>query len=305
MANRNEFQQRAQVIEDLIRKLEQSADVELRAAAKRLVQALMEMHGEGLERALEIVYNTGAAGEEIMARLQRDDVVKGLLLLHGLHPDDLETRVREALEKTRPYLQSHGGNVELLHVDDAGVVKLRLDGSCHGCPSSAVTLKLAIEDAIFEAAPDVTRLIVDGVTQAPAPIPGYVPIEQLQNNGHALDPARDGTEWEEVDGIHSLLPGAASVLDVSGVKFLFCRLDGNYYAYENRCPGCGHALDGALLEAAVLACPSCKLRYDVVRAGRGVDQTALHLAPLPLLVEQNHAKIAMPLSKAQRGGAIL
>ncbi len=305
MANRNEFQQRAQAIEDLIRKLEQSADAELRAAAKRLVQALMELHGEGLNAVMEIVHNSGAAGEAIIARLQRDELVKGLLLLHGLHPDDLETRVREALEKTRPYLQSHGGNVELLNVDDAGVVKLRLDGSCHGCPSSAVTLKLAIEDAIYAAAPDVTRLIVDGVTQPPAPIPGYVPLEQLQGNGHGLDPARDGTEWEEVDGICSLLPGAASVLDVSGVKFLFCRLDGNYYAYENRCPGCGRALDGALLEAAVLACPSCKLRYDVVRAGRGVDQTSLHLAPLPLLIEQNHARIAMPLSKVQRGGAAL
>ncbi len=305
MANRNEFQQRAQAIEDLIRKLEQTADAELRAAAKRLVQALMELHGEGLERAMEIIYGSGAPGEAIIARLQRDELVKGLLLLHGLHPDDLETRVREALEKTRPYLQSHGGDVELLHVDDAGVVKLRLDGSCQGCPSSAVTLKLAIEDAIYAAAPDVTRLIVDGVTQPHAPTPGYVPLEQLQNGGHGLEPARDETEWEEVAGIHSLLPGAASVLDVSGAKFLFCRLDGTYYAYENRCPGCGHALDGALLEAAVLACPSCKLRYDVVRAGRGVDQTALHLAPLPLLVEQNHARIAMPLSKVQRGGAAL
>jgi Fe-S cluster biogenesis protein NfuA/nitrite reductase/ring-hydroxylating ferredoxin subunit len=305
MTNRNEFQQRAQAIEDLIRKLEQSADVELRSAAKNLVQALMELHGEGLDRTLEIVKASGAPGEAIIARLQRDELVKGLMLLHGLHPEDLETRVREALEKTRPYLRSHGGNVELLSVDDAGVVKLRMEGSCHGCPSSSVTLKLAIEDAILAAAPDVSRLIVDGVNQPQAAAPGYIPVEQLQNSTHALDAARDGTEWEEVDGIHSLLPGSVSVLDVSGVKFLFCRLDGNYYAYENRCPGCGHALDGALLDASVLACPSCKLRYDVVRAGRGLDQTALHLAPLPLLIEQNHAKIAIPLSKAQRAGAEL
>jgi len=305
MANRNEFQQRAQAIEDLIRKLEQSADVELRSTAKSLVQALMELHGDGLDRVLEVVNASGAPGEAIIERLQRDELVRGLMLLHGLHPDDIETRVREALEKTRPYLQSHGGNVELLSIDDAGTVKLRLEGSCHGCPSSAVTLKLAIEDAILAAAPDVSRLIVEGVNQLQTAAPGYIPIEQLQNNSQTLDAARDGTDWEEVDGIHSLLPGDVSVLDVSGVKFLFCRLDGNYYAYENRCPGCGHALDGALLDAAVLACPSCKLRYDVVRAGRSLDQSALHLAPLPLLIEQNHAKIAMPLSKSQRAGAAL
>ena len=72
----------------------------------------------------------------------------GLLLLHGLHPLDLEARVRQALDKVRPYLRSHGGNVELLGVDE-GVVRLRLEGSCHGCPSSAATMRQTIEEAIL------------------------------------------------------------------------------------------------------------------------------------------------------------
>ena len=79
---------------------------------------------------------------------------RALLILHGLHPLDVETRIARALDRVRPYLGSHGGDVKLLGVTD-GVVHLRLEGSCHGCPSSTVTMKLAIEKAIEEAAPEV------------------------------------------------------------------------------------------------------------------------------------------------------
>ena len=92
--------------------------------------------------------------------LAGDDLVGSILLLHGLHPLDLETRVRQALEKVRPLLRSHGGNVELLDLT-GGVARLRMLGSCDGCPSSAMTLKTAIEEAIYEKAPDVTAIEVD------------------------------------------------------------------------------------------------------------------------------------------------
>ena len=104
----------------------------------------------------------GQPGDAIIDSFARDDLVGSLLLLYGLHPLDIETRVHQALEKVRPYLGSHGGNVELLGVTQAGVVHLRLQGSCHGCPSSAMTLKLAIEEAIYAAAPDIVALEVEG-----------------------------------------------------------------------------------------------------------------------------------------------
>ena len=92
-----------------------------------------------------------------------------LLVLHGLHPRDTETRVVEALDKVRPYLGSHAGGVELLGVDPEGVVRLRLEGSCDGCPSSTMTVKLAIERAIEEAAPDVTAVEVENLTREREP----------------------------------------------------------------------------------------------------------------------------------------
>jgi Fe-S cluster biogenesis protein NfuA len=124
-----------------------------REVATELVQALLEMYGDGLSRIV-------AAGSVPV----EDELVAHLLLLHGLHPVPVRDRVVGALDEVRPYLASHGGGVELLGVAD-GVVHLRLEGSCNGCPSSAATLRGAVEEAIARAAPDVDRIETEGVAE--------------------------------------------------------------------------------------------------------------------------------------------
>src|SRR5580704_421364 len=161
-------------IEGLLQQVEKANDPALTATVKELVQLVMEFHGSGFERMLEITHETGPSGASIIDALGRDDLVRSLLLLHGLHPDNLETRVMQALEKTRPYLKSHGGNVNLVRVDDSGRVTLSLEGNCHGCPSSSATLKLAVEEAIYDAAPDVTAIIVQGSIQEQSPAIAYL-----------------------------------------------------------------------------------------------------------------------------------
>src|SRR5208282_1894137 len=104
---------------------------------REIVQAILDLHATGLERMLDGIAGGALAGVALVEALARDELVGCLLALHGLHPVALEGRVRQALEKVRPYLRSHGGNVELLACD-AGVVRLRMVGSCHGCPSSAM-----------------------------------------------------------------------------------------------------------------------------------------------------------------------
>jgi len=151
--------ERMRRLDDLVKSIEQFKDPQARARTREIVQALMDFHGAGLERLMERLAATGESGLQAIDSLSQDGLVASLLLLYGLHPLDLESRVGQALEKVRPYLHSHGGNVELLGIAD-GVVRLRLDGSCHGCPSSAQTLKQTIEEAIFEIAPDVTTIEV-------------------------------------------------------------------------------------------------------------------------------------------------
>jgi Fe-S cluster biogenesis protein NfuA len=159
-----EFQERLQHLDRLLRETEQEADPAARARLQRIVQAILGLHGDALERLLEHVAEAGEAGERILDACARDDVVAGLLLLHGLHPLDLETRVHQALDSVRPYLRSHGGNVELLEVRD-GAVRLRLHGSCHHCPSSSVTMQQTVEEAIYARAPEVTAVEVEATDE--------------------------------------------------------------------------------------------------------------------------------------------
>jgi Fe-S cluster biogenesis protein NfuA len=157
-----QFQARLERLDTLLGELERFTDPGVLTRVREIVQAILDLHGVGLERLLEIVADKGEAGSAILDACARDDVVSGLLLLHNLHPLDLEARLHQALEGVRPYLRSHGGNVELLGVED-GVVRLRLQGSCHSCPSSALTMQQTIEEAIYGKAPEVTAIEVEGL----------------------------------------------------------------------------------------------------------------------------------------------
>jgi Fe-S cluster biogenesis protein NfuA len=150
-------------VEALLERVD-TLDAPARETATELVQALVELYGEGLAHVVEHVAEHDDG--RLAAAFAGDELVSHLLLLHGLHPVPMEDRVRGALDDVRPYLEAHHGGVELLGVQD-GVVRLALQGSCNGCPSSTATLKLAIEDAIGKAAPDVERIEADGAVEPP------------------------------------------------------------------------------------------------------------------------------------------
>lgn len=160
-------QQLAARIETLVEEVATFSDPHVRATAEELVQALLGMYGEGLARLLEITAGTDAAGLDLIDTFAEDELLSSLFLLHGLHPLDIETRILQALDAVRPYLKSHGGNVEFVKVED-NIAFLRLEGSCHGCAGSTITLKLAIEEAIYKVAPDIMGLQVEGVTEPPS-----------------------------------------------------------------------------------------------------------------------------------------
>jgi Fe-S cluster biogenesis protein NfuA len=168
-------------LESLLQKVESIKDPQTRELTGGVIQALMEFHGAALTRVLEHLGRVGQAGQTALTDMGHDELVSSMLLLYGLHPLDIQARVRLALESVRPYLASHGGNVELLDVTPDGIVRLRMQGSCHGCPSSAVTLKTSIEQAIYDKAPDVAGIEVEDLQepQAAAAPTGFVPVESL------------------------------------------------------------------------------------------------------------------------------
>jgi len=274
-----EVQQRVARAGTLLEKVEALEDPRARSTAADAVQALLGLYGEGLARMLQRAARLG--GEDIVQAVAEDELVSHLLLLHGLHPLDVETRVVQALEEVRPYLQSHGGNVEFLGVE-GGVARLRMQGSCDGCPSSAMTLKLAIEEAVLKAAPDLDGIEAEGVAE-PKPAPTIVAGPTLRRKEKKQQPEEDGVAWTVVGGLPQLTGGGMLAKEVSGEPVLFVKLVNDLFAYRNLCPGCGGSLEGGRLNVAELSCPGCEHRYDVRRAGRCLDAPQLHLEPIPLL----------------------
>jgi Fe-S cluster biogenesis protein NfuA len=153
-----EFQARLQRLDTQLHEVERWTDPAAQAQMRAIVQTILDLHAAGLERMLDRLDAT------VLDACAGDDVVAGMLLLHGLHPLDMEARVRQALEEVRPALRGHGGNVELLGVRD-GIVRLRLEGNCHSCPSSAATMQQTIEEAICGKAPEVMSVEVEGMPE--------------------------------------------------------------------------------------------------------------------------------------------
>jgi Fe-S cluster biogenesis protein NfuA len=157
-----DFQRQLESIAELLRGIESAADPSVRADARKLVESLMSLHGAGMERTLEIISSAGDPGQGIIDRLGRDEMVASLLVLYGIHPLDFETRVNLGVEKANSFLKSHSAEVELTRIVD-GAVLLRLKANGHGCGSNPASLKEAVEELIYESAPDVAALAIEGV----------------------------------------------------------------------------------------------------------------------------------------------
>ncbi|MGH3800062.1 MAG: NifU family protein [Pseudonocardiaceae bacterium] len=292
-SNTPDIQAVGKQVEALLAEFASTSDPATAARAEELVGLLVEFYGAGLARIVELL------DEQAVAPLLSDGLVTSLLVLHELHPQSTEERVLAALERVRPYLGSHAGDVEYLGLDPDGTVRLRLAGSCDGCPSSAVTVKMAIEKGIEDVAPEVTRVDVAGVTPDPAAAgpaaDGHTLLPLTQVSQQPEPPA---ATWVQVDGIEDLGQGHLAPTLVAATAAVVCNVGGSLYAYADRCPLCGSGLTGAELVGALLACPGCAQRYDVVRAGRGLggagETAKAHLDPLPLLTESGGVRIAVP-----------
>jgi Fe-S cluster biogenesis protein NfuA/nitrite reductase/ring-hydroxylating ferredoxin subunit len=267
-----------------------------RQRAEELVGLVTDLYGNGLERVLAILHATGRLDDEAVAALAADDLVAGLLLVHGLHPYPIERRIEAALTKIRPYLGSHGGDVELIGVDDLGVVRLRLLGSCDGCPSSAVTLQLAVEGAVEDAAPEITGIEVE--TPNTEKTPGLIPIESLRSR--LGDTVPGDVEWTSLPGLGDLASLEIAGFSVGGYEVFACAVDENRFVYRDVCPRCAGSLAGTRLSGEggriSVTCPTCGTGYDVRRAGTSIAGGPEHLDPLPALESDGEWRVAVPMS---------
>jgi Fe-S cluster biogenesis protein NfuA/nitrite reductase/ring-hydroxylating ferredoxin subunit len=255
-------------VQELTAQLETFPDVRARQTAEELVAAILEMYGEGLARAMELV------GEEGRQALCEDDLVAGLLLIHDLFPVGLEERVEAALDDVRPYMESHGGQVTLLGIED-GIVHLRLEGSCKSCRASSSTLELAVRQALERAAPDLEGMEVEGV------------VEEAPVGLDVVSPT--APSWVDIEVPQAELAAAS----VGEHALVIAEVEGTLLAFANHCADCGGPLDAGTLVEGALTCPSCSRSYFLPRAGRSMDDDGLQLGPVPLLRDNGTVRVAL------------
>jgi Fe-S cluster biogenesis protein NfuA/nitrite reductase/ring-hydroxylating ferredoxin subunit len=291
-------------VQDLQARLDAAPDGPARAVAEELMSAVVQLYGAGLEQILATLFDAGEPGERIAVGLAEDPLVATLMLIHDLHPVPLADRVQGALESVRPYMESHGGNVELLSLE-RGVARIRLKGSCSDCSASSVTLELAIKQALEEAAPDLEGLEVEGVTVQTAGGPGLPMVTgtapaaptgmelPVVMSAPTLQPP--APSWIEVAAVGELADGSMAAVTVAGSHLLVANVEGTLLAYRDHCANCGAALHDGRLSSGALACPSCERSFFLPRAGRSMDDEQIQLEPVPLLREQGHVKVALAL----------
>ena len=266
----------------------------VRERTEQLAAELTDLYGAALERMVSIV---AESAPELVGEFAADELVASLMLVHGLHPYGVERRIEDALDSVRPYLGSHGGDVTLLEVVD-DVVRLQFAGSCKSCPSSAVTLEFAVEDAVRAAAPEITSIEVVAA-QPESASTGLISVDSLMSRVHTKDSA--GAAWHPVPDIGDLGPGEVGGFLVAGVPILACRIGDDLFAYHDRCGRCHDSMAGAALHRpmgapigqAVLRCPRCGAHFDAVHAGAGIDDAASHLDPIPLLLRDGVLSVAV------------
>jgi hypothetical protein len=158
-------------VERLVRQVESLPDPHARATAAKLVAAVMEFHASALNRILEI------AGDETVQKIAGDQLAGSLLVVHGLHPDDVETRIRRAVDQLDRYFDSRGAKVSLTNFE-GGAVRLRFQAMRAGSASAAV--KEIVENAIYQAAPEIAELVIEGLDEGrESREPGFVPLSAL------------------------------------------------------------------------------------------------------------------------------
>lgn len=202
MENGKDFQVQVQKIGELIQELDSIADLAVRARAKELVQSLLDLHGAGLERILELLFQR-EGGAQAIDELGQDPLVSSLLILYGLHPEELPTRVERKLEQIGSTLHKMGAEVELVGTENGNVrVQVKIDE--HACGSTARTVRRMLEDAIYEAAPDLKSVVIDGLQKPTAS--GFVALGTLQGSA-PLVAVRQPNAAAEAQAIYSLSEG--------------------------------------------------------------------------------------------------
>ncbi len=244
-------------------------DEDIRKKADSLLDAHKAFTAAGVR---EIVRRLKAddRARQVLFELVDDPLVYAVLLDLRIVKPDVVTRVARAMERIKPYVAGHGGLIELVKVE-AGVVFVRMHGSCAGCSMSAATLRDGVEEVIRAEVPEITEV---REVKGP-PVAGVVPLTIGASNDHG---------WVRGPLADEVAEGACVRVTGEGCDAIVVRRDGRLFAYRNSCPHQGLSLHDGECEGDTLTCPWHGLAFDVT-SGECLNEPQVQLEPYPLRVE--------------------
>lgn len=278
--------------EELARRVDEATDrvAELEAPAKSTA--------EDLKSAIEAVHRAGLVtivrrmraddrARELLFELVDEPEVRLLLTLHKIIRADPMTEASRVLDTVRPGLQSHGGDVELVRIED-GVAYVRLQGACNGCSMASVTMRNGVEEALIENVP-----VINAVEVLPnEPSPTLIPLSAVRVG---RDPSEEGwVQTAKVDDVPNgeITPMRVVAKDASETEVIVINIEGQLNAYVNACAHQGMPLDAALLDTSsgTITCPWHGFCYDAV-SGECMTAPGAQLEQLPLRIDDGHVWI--------------
>lgn len=283
-------------LDALVQSFEQHPNEEIRQSVMEMLTLVDALHRDGIYRLVEVLW-TGSP--TVLAKALEDPAINVLLQLYDLAPGEPDPvqQAELALGQVRPYIESHGGVVEVLDAVE-GIVHVRLSGACQGCAGSAMTLKRGIEAALQEGFPGFVRIEVHEPPELPKrKLPAnFIPLQVVGATGKTLN----RPVFTPVGGVETVPPGTMRGVDVSGRRILLCNIAGEVYAYANECPGSTLPLDDGVVNGTVLVCPWHNCAFDA-RTGRRVDNGEGRLQVIPVAVREGQIQLALNVTPVALG----
>jgi len=280
----------------LLESIEQHPEEAVRNHVRALVYTLLDLHHGALQRIVEIV-SAQPEGEKILQELSDDEVVQAVLMVHELMAEPLETRIENALEIARQQLKIYGADVELVEVKNS-VAKLRLLGGASTANVSTTILKAEIEHALHEHTPDLLNVEYEDTIAPSRPSK----LVQILPRLPVQDASLPKQFFMPIIRADQIPDNGLRVVETGGINLLLCNVAGTIYTFQNHCAEGSLPLDESILEEGVLTCPCHGYQFDVRQKGRCLIDPNLRLESLPMKVENEVVKVALPKEEEINAG---
>lgn len=254
-------------------------DPEVRAAAIELQEAIEAFHRPALVHIVRTLRDD-PRGKELLFELVDDPNVRAIFALHGIIKPDIMTQANTALDGVRPYLQSHGGDVELVRVEN-GRAAVRLHGSCNGCSMSAVTLREGVEEALVSGVAEIVGIDV----LEDEPTTAFIPLSSIGRK------ATGETGWVQGPATSAVALGSMLRFDVDidgdVDSFIVTNIDNKFAVFRNACVHQGMTLDGGMIDAGMIVCPWHGFTFEAT-TGECISAPGAQLSQVPTRIESGH-----------------